>query len=38
MRQALVAGELDDRAAVEVAAQVLEALAHAHGRGSSIAT
>ena len=33
MRQALAAGELDDRAAVEVAAQVLEALAHAHGRG-----
>ena len=33
MRQALVAGELDDRGAVEVAAQVLEALAHAHGRG-----
>ena len=27
------AGELDDRASVEVAAQVLEALAHAHGRG-----
>ena len=33
LRQALAAGELDDRAAVEVAAQVLEALAHAHGRG-----
>src|SRR5256885_9127790 len=33
MRQALAAGELDDRAAVEVAVQVLEALAHAHGRG-----
>jgi eukaryotic-like serine/threonine-protein kinase len=33
MRQALTAGELGDRAAVEVAAQVLEALAHAHGRG-----
>jgi hypothetical protein len=33
MRQALSAGELDDRGAVEVAAQVLEALAHAHGRG-----
>ena len=33
MRQALAAGELDDRASVEVAAQVLEALAHAHGRG-----
>jgi hypothetical protein len=33
MRQALQAGELDDRQAVQVAAQVLEALAHAHGRG-----
>jgi eukaryotic-like serine/threonine-protein kinase len=33
LRQALAAGELDDRAAVEVAAQVLDALAHAHGRG-----
>jgi hypothetical protein len=33
MRQALQAGELDDRQAVEVAGQVLEALAHAHGRG-----
>ena len=33
MRQALAAGELNDKAAVEVAAQVLEALAHAHGRG-----
>jgi hypothetical protein len=33
MRQALAAGELDDRGSVEVAAQVLEALAHAHGRG-----
>jgi Protein kinase domain len=33
MRQALQAGELDDRQAVEVASQVLEALAHAHGRG-----
>src|SRR5881392_3063850 len=33
MRQALAAGELDDRAAVETAAQVLEALAHAHRRG-----
>ncbi len=33
MRQALQAGELDDREAVQVAAQVLEALAHAHGRG-----
>jgi hypothetical protein len=33
MRQALQAGEVDDRQAVEVAGQVLEALAHAHGRG-----
>src|SRR5215212_2704319 len=33
MREALTAGELGDREAVEVAAQVLEALAHAHGRG-----
>jgi hypothetical protein len=33
MRQALAAGELDDRAAVETAAQVLDALAHAHARG-----
>ena len=33
MRQALRAGALDDAAAVEAAAQVLEALAHAHERG-----
>ena len=33
LRQALAAGELDDRGAVEVAAQVLEARARAHGRG-----
>ena len=33
LRQALSAGELDDRDAVEVAAQLLEALAHAHARG-----
>ena len=33
MRQVLAAGELDDRGAVEVATQVLEALAHAHSRG-----
>jgi len=33
IRQALGARELDDRGAVEVAAQVLDALAHAHGRG-----
>jgi hypothetical protein len=33
MRQALRAGELNDAAAVETAAQVLEGLAHAHARG-----
>src|SRR4051795_8958016 len=33
MREALRAGAIDDRAALEVAAQVAEALAHAHGRG-----
>ena len=33
MRQALTLGDLDDRSSVEIAAQVLEALAHAHGRG-----
>ncbi len=33
IRQALAARELGDREAVEVAAQVLDALAHAHGRG-----
>ena len=33
LRQALRAGELDDAAAVEAAAQVLEGLAHAHARG-----
>jgi protein kinase-like protein len=33
MRQALRAGELDDAATVEAGAQVLDALAHAHGRG-----
>jgi hypothetical protein len=33
LREALRAGELDDRGAIEVAAQVSEALAHAHGRG-----
>jgi hypothetical protein len=32
-REVLRAGELDDRAALEAAAQVLEGLAHAHGRG-----
>ncbi len=33
LRHALERGELDDAAAVEVAAQVLEGLAHAHARG-----
>jgi protein kinase-like protein len=33
LREALRAGELDDAAAVEAAAQVLEGLAHAHARG-----
>jgi Protein kinase domain len=33
MRHALRAGQLDDPAAVETAAQVLEGLAHAHARG-----
>ena len=33
MRQALAAGELDDRQAVEAAAQLLDALAHAHAKG-----
>jgi eukaryotic-like serine/threonine-protein kinase len=33
LRQALERGELDDVAAVEVAAQILEGLAHAHERG-----
>ncbi len=33
LRQALERGELDDRGAVEVAAQILEGLAHAHARG-----
>jgi hypothetical protein len=32
-REALRAGELDDGAAIEACAQVLEALAHAHARG-----
>jgi hypothetical protein len=32
-REALRAGELDDAKAIEAAAQVLEGLAHAHGRG-----
>src|SRR6201997_4533634 len=33
MREAMRAGELDDAAAIEVAAQIADALAHAHGRG-----
>jgi hypothetical protein len=33
LRQALRAGELNDAAAIEAGAQILEALAHAHGRG-----
>ncbi len=32
-REALRSGELDDASAIEACAQVLEALAHAHGRG-----
>ncbi len=33
LREAMRGGELDDRAAIEVAAQISEALAHAHGKG-----
>jgi hypothetical protein len=33
LREAMRAGELDDRAALEVAAQIADALAHAHSRG-----
>src|SRR5690242_17863026 len=33
LREAMRAGELDDRAALEAAAQICEALAHAHSRG-----
>src|SRR5206468_7638619 len=33
LREAMRAGELDDRATIEVAAQISEALAHAHGKG-----
>lgn len=33
LREAMRSGALDDRGALEVAAQVCEALAHAHGRG-----
>ena len=32
-REALRSGELDDNAAIEACAQILEGLAHAHGRG-----
>jgi hypothetical protein len=33
LRESIRAGELDDRAALEVCAQIAEALAHAHGKG-----
>lgn len=33
LREAMRAGELDDRATIEAAAQICEALAHAHARG-----
>ncbi|MBW3592920.1 MAG: serine/threonine protein kinase, partial [Actinobacteria bacterium] len=33
LREALRSGELDDRASIEAAAQILEALAHAHAKG-----
>src|SRR5690349_7097701 len=33
LREAMRSGELDDAAAIEVAAQIADALAHAHGRG-----
>ncbi|HEV7641815.1 MAG TPA: serine/threonine-protein kinase [Gaiellaceae bacterium] len=33
LRQAMRAGEIDDRAALQVAAQISDALAHAHGKG-----
>src|ERR1051325_10482821 len=33
MREALRSGEVDDRAAIEIAAQICDALAHAHRRG-----
>ena len=33
LREAIRAGDLDDRGAIEAAAQILDGLAHAHGRG-----
>jgi hypothetical protein len=33
LREAMRAGEIDDRAALQVAAQICDALAHAHGKG-----
>src|SRR5258708_3903941 len=33
LREAMRSGELRDRDAIEVAAQIAEALAHAHGKG-----
>jgi hypothetical protein len=33
LREAMRAGELDDHGAIEAAAQIAEALAHAHGKG-----
>ncbi|MFL5951418.1 MAG: serine/threonine-protein kinase [Gaiellaceae bacterium] len=33
LREAMRSGELDDAAAIEAAIQILDALAHAHGRG-----
>src|SRR4051812_11408109 len=33
LREAMRSGELDDRASLEVAAQIADALAHAHGKG-----
>ena len=33
LREAMRAGEIDDRAAIQVAAQISDALAHAHGKG-----
>src|SRR4030081_3221861 len=33
LREAMRAGEIDDRAALQVAAQISDALAHAHSKG-----